>query len=168
MPSATKKYRRGPNAPKKYRRGRFISNAEGARRAAIGAGQWRRAVEKDLISRVKRLFASQFPPGEYRMQVTKKGRVLIRPLDLRQLERLYVKARSESHTQVLVGTRAKLLFGGAMRDVEVIEDRGHLGIDCRQIVRVKIDDDEDPPEQTETVSFEVPAEWLKDVRRPKS
>ena len=61
-----------------------------------------------------------------------------------------VKPRS----QVTVGTRGYLQrFGGRM-PVEVIEDRGHIGVGGRQLLRVRPIDAPCEPDP----AFEVPAE----------
>ena len=59
-----------------------------------------------------------------------------------------------------VGDRATLRFGFEDVPVEVLEDRGPLGVGGRQIVRIKlIQDPMDGEFETE-----VPAEELKDIQ----
>ena len=62
--------------------------------------------------------------------------------------------------RVRVGDRAMLQFGFQDVPIEVLEDRGPLGVGGRQIVRIKLIRD---PMDGE-VEFEVPAEELKDLQ----
>lgn len=62
-----------------------------------------------------------------------------------------------------VGSRVKLLWGGYPIEADVIEDRGHLGVGGRRILRIRLDID--PRDIAEPIQFEIPVEELTPVKR---
>ena len=65
---------------------------------------------------------------------------------------------------VPVGARVKVPARGSLRAGVVIEDRGHLGVHGEQILRVRVE----VPIANEVLEIEVPIDWLKDVRFPRT
>jgi hypothetical protein len=60
-------------------------------------------------------------------------------------------------SRVKVGEHVGISVGGRVLGAEVIEDRGDLGADGQQVVRLAVKDAIDPADAYEV---EVPVEWL--------
>jgi hypothetical protein len=63
-----------------------------------------------------------------------------------------------SKDDMQVGDRVSFMFGVKRTTGTVIEDRGHIGVGGRQIVRLVIDIEQDPP-----MVGELPAEKLEKI-----
>jgi hypothetical protein len=69
---------------------------------------------------------------------------------------LSMTARHKPRARVpRVGSMVSFLFGGHEVTATVLEDRGPIGINGRQILRVRLE-----LEATEPIEFELPAEYV--------
>ncbi|MEM1031794.1 MAG: hypothetical protein AAGN82_15690 [Myxococcota bacterium] len=62
-------------------------------------------------------------------------------------------ARASNKGTPKVGAKVTLMFGGRRVDAIVVEDRGHLGVGGRQLLRVRLELEDG----AEPIEFELPA-----------